>query len=164
MDLKKIVAIAGYPEVFKVIKEARKGLIVESLQTGKRMQAFVTYKISSLEDIAIFTQDGEMPLKDVFKRIWDKENKGKAPDPKKLSKDEIINYFEQILPEYDRNKVYVSDMKKVLRWYNMLLDKGLLDFDQEQDKKQEQEQTSDNPQNNGQTADSRQNEPDPNEN
>ncbi len=164
MDLKKIVAIAGYPEVFKVIKEARKGLIVESLQTGKRMQAFITYKISSLEDIAIFTQDGEIPLKDVFKRIWDKENKGKAPDPKKLSKQEIINYFEQILPEYDRNKVYVSDMKKVLRWYNMLLDKGILDFDQEQDKKQEQEQTSDNPQNNGQTTDSRQNEPDPNEN
>ena len=158
MDLKKIVAIAGYPEVFKVIKEARKGLIVESLQTGKRMQAFVTYKISSLEDIAIFTQDGEMPLKDVFKRIWDKENKGKAPDPKKLSKDEIINYFEQILPEYDRNKVYVSDMKKVLRWYNMLLDKGLLDFDQEQ------EQTSDNQQNNDKTTDSRQNEPDPDEN
>ncbi len=164
MDLKKIVAIAGYPEVFKVIKEARKGLIVESLQTGKRMQAFVTYKISSLEDIAIFTQDGEMPLKDVFKRIWDKENKGKAPDPKKLSKDEIINYFEQILPEYDRNKVYVSDMKKVLRWYNMLLDKGLLDFDQEQDKTQQQEQTSDNQQNNDKNTDSLQNKTNPDEN
>ena len=141
MDLKKIVAIAGYPEVFKVIKEARKGLIVESLQTGKRMQAFITYKISSLEDIAIFTQDGEIPLKDVFKRIWEKENKGKAPDPKNLSKDEIKNYFEQILPEYDRNKVYVSDMKKVLRWYNMLLDKGILDFEQEE-KEQKSEQST----------------------
>ena len=131
MDLKKIVAISGYPEVFKIVKESRKGLIVESLQTGKRMQAFLTYKISSLEDIAIFTEDGELALKEVFKRIWEKENKGKAPDTKELSKEQIIEYFEQILPEYDRDRVYVSDMKKVLRWYNMLLDKGLLSFDEE---------------------------------
>ncbi len=131
MDLKKIVAISGYPEIFKIIKESRKGLIVESLQTGKRMQAFLTYKISSLEDIAIFTEDGEVPLKEVFKKIWEKENKGKAPDTKELSKEQIIEYFGQILPEYDRDRVYVSDMKKVLRWYNMLLDKGLMNFEEE---------------------------------
>jgi len=134
MDLKKIVAISGYPEVFKIVKEARKGLIVESLQTGKRMQAFLSYKMSSLEDIAIFTQDGDIPLKDVFRRIWEKENGGKAPDPKAVSLDEVKAYFEQILPEYDRDRVYASDMKKVLRWYNLLLDKGLIDFNQQEQK------------------------------
>ena len=149
MDLTKIVSISGYPEVFKIIKESRKGIIVESLQTGKRMQAFLHQKISSLEDIAIFTQDGDIQLKDVFRRIHEKENGGKAPDPKDITQDEVKQYFEQILPEYDRDRVYVSDMKKVLRWYNMLLDKGLLDFSgeeegetenkeqQEEDKKEE---------------------------
>ncbi len=131
MDLTKIVSISGYPEVFKIVKESRKGIIVESLQTGKRMQAFLTQKISSLADIAIFTQDGDIELKEVFRRIYDKENGGKAPDPKEISQDEVKQYFEQVLPEYDRDRVYVSDMKKVLRWYNMLLDKGLLDFGEE---------------------------------
>lgn len=142
MDLTKIVSISGYPEVFKIIKESRKGIIVESLQTGKRMQAFLHQKISSLEDIAIFTQDGDIQLKEVFRRIHEKENGGKAPDPKDITQDEVKQYFEQILPEYDRERVYVSDMKKVLRWYNMLLDKGLLDFSgegQESAEKKEQQ-------------------------
>ena len=137
MDLTKIVSISGYPEVFKIIKESRKGIIGESLQTGKRMQAFLHQKISSLEDIAIFTQDGDIQLKDVFRRIHEKENGGKAPDPKDITQDEVKQYFEQVLPEYDRDRVYVSDMKKVLRWYNMLLDKGLLDFSGEEEGKTE---------------------------
>ncbi len=140
MDLTKIVSISGYPEVFKIIKESRKGVIVESLQTGKRMQAFLHQKISSLEDIAIFTQDGDIQLKEVFRRIHEKENGGKAPDPKDITQDEVKQYFEQILPEYDRERVYVSDMKKVLRWYNMLLDKGLLDFSGEGQEKAEKEE------------------------
>jgi len=141
MDLTKIVSISGYPEVFKVIKEARKGVIVESLLTGKRMQAFLTQKITSLEDIAIFTSEGDIKLKEVFRRIYEKENRNKAPDPKNISKQEIVKYFEQVLPEYDKDRVYISDMKKVLRWYNLLLEKDLLDFSQEdkQDKEQNQE-------------------------
>ncbi len=141
MDLTKIVSISGYPEVFKIIKESRKGVIVESLQTGKRMQAFLHQKISSLEDIAIFTQDGDIQLKDVFRRIHEKENGGKAPDPKDVTQDGVKQYFEQILPEYDRDRVYVSDMKKVMRWYNMLLDKGLLDFSDEQEEKAEKKES-----------------------
>jgi len=141
MDLKKIVAISGYPEIFKVVKEARKGLIVESLQTGKRMQAFLSYKMSSLEDIAIFTQDGDIPLKDVFRRIWEKENGDKAPDPKDISQEEVKAYFEQILPEYDRDRVYISDMKKVLRWYNLLLDKGMIDFNEGKDDEKQDNKT-----------------------
>ncbi len=144
MDLKKIVAISGYPEIFKVVKEARKGLIVESLQTGKRMQAFLSYKMSSLEDIAIFTDEGDMPLKEVFRRIWEKENGGNAPDPKNMSQDEVKKYFEQILPEYDRERVYISDMKKVLRWYNMLLDKGLMNFDEEKEEESKEEKQENN--------------------
>ncbi len=142
MDLTKIVSISGYPEVFKVVKESRKGIIVESLQTGKRMQAFLQQKISSLEDIAIFTQDGDIELKEVFRRIYEKEQAGRAPEPKDLSKDEILEYFAQILPEYDRDRVYLSDIKKVLRWYNMLLDKGLIDFSDDKDEKEEKKTDS----------------------
>ena len=142
MDLKKIITISGYPEVFKIIKESRKGFIVESLQTGKRMQAFLHYKISSLEDIAIFTETGEIPLKDVFKRIYEKENGQKTIDPKKASPEEIKQKFEEILPEYDKERVYMSDMKKVFRWYNLLVEKGLLKFDEEEKAEDKQEETS----------------------
>ncbi len=147
MDLTKIVAISGYPEVFKVVKEARKGIIVESLLTGKRMQAFLDYKISALEDIAIFTEDGDIPLKEVFKRIYEKENGGKAPDPKDL-KDGVKDYFAQVVPEYDRDRVYLSDMKKVLRWYNLLHDKGLLDFSEQEEEKQQDDTKAEEKENN----------------
>ncbi len=147
MDLTKIVAISGYPEVFKVVKEARKGIIVESLLTGKRMQAFLDHKISALEDIAIFTEDGDIPLKEVFKRIYEKENGGKAPEPKDL-KDGVKDYFAQVVPEYDRDRVYLSDMKKVLRWYNLLHDKGLLDFSEQKEEKQQEDTKAEEKENN----------------
>ena len=152
MDLKKIIVVSGYPEVFKIIKESRRGLIVESLQTGKRMQVFLTQKISTLEDIAIFTEDGDIPLKDVFLKIYEKQNQQKAPDPKNLSPDELKNYFEQVLPEYNKNKVYISDMKKVLRWYNMLFEKGLIqELANEQNKQEEKNEQDKNSENNNQT-------------
>ena len=127
--LKGIMSISGQPGLFKLVAEAKNSIIVESLVTGKRMPAYSTSKISALDDIAIFTETGEVPLKEVLKSISEKENGGQATI--KGSGNELKTYFEEILPEYDKDRVYVSDMKKVIQWYNLLQSKELLNFDEE---------------------------------
>nr|MBD3620618.1 DUF5606 domain-containing protein [Sunxiuqinia sp.] len=127
--LKGIMSISGQPGLFKLVAEAKNSIIVESLVTGKRMPAYSTSKISALEDIAIFTTTSEVPLKEVLKSISEKENGGQATI--KGSGNELKTYFEEVLPEYDKDRVYVSDMKKVIQWYNLLQSKELLNFDEE---------------------------------
>jgi hypothetical protein len=138
MNLKEIMSISGYPGLFKHISQGRNGIIVESLIDKKRIPAYASMKVSSLEDIAIFTDDGEIPLKEVFKRIFEKENGGKAIDPKG-SPNDIKAYFESVVPEYDKERVYVSDMKKLFTWYNILQTEGMLDFSEETVKEEEKE-------------------------
>jgi hypothetical protein len=130
--LKDILSISGQPGLFKMISKGKNSVIVESLLTGKRLPAFSSNKITSLEDIAIFTQTGEIPLKDILKKIADKENCGKTIDPKS-SNPELKNFFIQLLPDYDENRVYVSDIKKVISWYNLLQEKDMLTFEEEAD-------------------------------
>ncbi len=127
--LKGIMSISGQPGLFKLVAEAKNSIIVESLVTGKRMPAYSTSKISALEDIAIFTTTSEVPLKEVLKSISEKENGG--PATIKGSGNELKTYFEEVLPEYDKDRVYVSDIKKVIQWYNLLQSKELLNFDEE---------------------------------
>ena len=122
-----------------MVAEAKNNVIVESITTKKRMPAYSTSKISALEDIAIFTQTGEIPLKDVFKRIFELENGGPVPNPNAASP-ELKSYFEKVLPEFDKVRVYVSDIKKVFNWYNLLLENELLIFDEEEPEKPEDEQ------------------------
>lgn len=136
--LKDILAISGQPGLYRLISQARNGIIVESLETGKRLPAHASAKISALEDIAIFTDSEEVPLVDVFKNISDKED-GKAAISPKSSGDELKAYFEQILPEYDRDRVYVSDIKKVMTWYNILQNLDLLNFEEVKTEEQESE-------------------------
>ena len=128
--LKGILAISGQPGLYKVISEGKNNVVIESLLTGKKSTAYADAKMSSLEDIAIYTSSEDVPLKKVFQKIADKENGGQAINVKS-SPEELKNYFEEILPEYDRERVYGSDVKKVISWYNLLNDKGLLDFDAE---------------------------------
>lgn len=128
--LKDLMAISGYGGLFRFISQARNGVIVESLETGKRMNAFATMKVSALEDIAIFTEEKEIPLEEVLVSLHKYENGGEAISPKS-DPDELKDYFSAILPEYDRERVYVSDIKKVLTWYNQLLKYDLLKFDEE---------------------------------
>jgi hypothetical protein len=128
--LKGILAVSGQPGLYKLIAEAKNRIIVESLITGKRMPVSNTAKISSLEDIAVFTQTGELPLKDILKKISEHENGERAIDSKSTDS-EIRNYFEELIPDYDKERVYVSDLKKVILWYNILQEKGLLDFSEE---------------------------------
>jgi hypothetical protein len=139
--LKDLMAISGYGGLFKFVSQARNGVIVESLETGKRMNAFATMKVSALEDIAIYTEEKEIPLEEVLVSLHKYENGGETISPKS-DPDELKDYFSAILPEYDRERVYVSDIKKVLSWYNLLLKYDLLKFDEEQpDKKPAQKES-----------------------
>lgn len=120
--LKGILSISGQPGLFKLVAETKNSIIVESLITGKRMPAYSTSKISSLSDISIFTQTGEILLTDLFRKIIES---GKTVSPK-ASSAEIKAFFAEILPDYDQDRVYVSDMKKVIQWYQLLSEQNLL--------------------------------------
>ncbi|MDD4108772.1 MAG: DUF5606 domain-containing protein [Prolixibacteraceae bacterium] len=128
--LKGLLTISGQPGLYRMIAESKDNIIVESLITGKRMPAYSSSRISSLEDIAIYTDSGEVPLKDVLKLIYDLES-GKNTISHKSSGSELKSYFAKVLPAYDRERVYISDIKKVLFWYNILLDNNLLQFSDE---------------------------------
>ncbi len=128
MDLKDFISIAGMPGLYKLISQGKNVLIVENLETGQRMPSHEANRISSLEEIALFTKGEDKPLKDIFLDIYKKEEGKPTIDPKKAGSDELRDYFATIVPEYDRLKVYVSDIKKVLTWYNILLNSGKVDF------------------------------------
>lgn len=129
MDLKDYLAVSGYPGLYKMVAQTRNGVIVESLIDGKRMPAYATSKISSLEDIAIYTEADEVPLKDVFRAIFEKENGGQAVNHN-ASVDEVKSYFESVLPDYDRDRVHLSDMRRLFKWYNLLAEKQIFKFDE----------------------------------
>jgi len=128
--MKDILAISGHPGLFKMISQGNNNIIVESLVTGKRMPAYSTAKVISLEDVAIYTDVDEVPLIKVFRAIKEKEGDNPTINPK-LSSNELKAYFEEVLPEYDKERVYVSDIKKVFTWYNLLLEKDMLVLDED---------------------------------
>lgn len=119
MILKDILAIGGYSGLYKYLSQSRNGIIVESLTDGKKVNAPATAKISALSDIAIYTEEEEMPLSKIYDTIFAKEE-GKQTISHKASANELKAFFEEILPDYDKDRVYVSDIKKVVSWYNTL--------------------------------------------
>jgi hypothetical protein len=119
MVLKDILAISGEPGLFRFIAQGKNSIIVEHLETQKRSSAYGSAKVSSLEDIAIFTEKEDVPLGKVFDLIFEKSNGEPAIDSK-VDGSKLKSWFESILPDYSRDKVYVSDMKKVALWYNIL--------------------------------------------
>ena len=125
MVLKDILAISGEPGLFKFIAQGKNATIVEHLETGKRSSVFGSTKINSLEDISVFTQDEDLPLAKVFDRIFEKEAGGQAIDAKS-DPEKLKLYFQEVVPEYARDKVYLSDIKKILIWYNLLQKKDML--------------------------------------
>ena len=130
--LETILAISGKPGLFKLVSRGNRALIVETLDAQKkRTPAFETDRIISLADIAMYTDDEEVPLRQVFKSIFTKEEGRRASlDPKKASRDELHAYLGQVLPNYDRDRVYPADIKKLIQWYNILVENGLTDFDE----------------------------------
>ena len=126
--MKEILSISGYSGLFKLISSTKNGIIVEDIETKKRLPAYTTSKVSSLRDIAIFKEDGEeVSLIEVLKSISTKEKSKAAIDPKKADNETLKAYFAEVLPNYDRERVYVSHIKKVLTWYNQLQRCNMLD-------------------------------------
>jgi len=134
MNLKDILAISGEGTLFKFIAQGKNAVIVENLETGRRISAGATAKVSALEEISIFTTGEDMPLGKVMDKIWEKENGGETMSHK-LPDNDLKKRFAEIFPEYDHDRVYTSDIKKVLHWYNILHKLNLLV--KEEEKKEE---------------------------
>jgi hypothetical protein len=140
--LKGILSVSGQSGLYKMVAESKNNIIIESLETLKRMPVHSTSKVSALEDIAIYTENDDVPLKEVFKAIFDKENGGTAINPK-ASANDLKVYFENVVPEYDKERVYISDIKKILLWYNTLQNKGLLNFTEHEEEKEGKNEQAD---------------------
>lgn len=138
IDLERIVSISGKPGLHRLLSTSSKGLIVESVESGKRLPANPTNSISTLDEITIHTEDGEIALAELFQRIYDAENGGASIDHRS-SKEELKAKFEELLPEYDQEKVYPSDIKKCFQWYNILHEAGVLKVKEEGDASGEKE-------------------------
>jgi len=121
MKIEKIIAISGKPGLYEIKSQTKGSVIVESLLDKKRFPVNSRHDLSTLSDIAIYTYDEEKPLIDVFLDIYKKEEGKKAIDHKS-SKQELLDYFSEVLPDYDDERVYASNIKKVIQWYNTLID------------------------------------------
>lgn len=131
--LKTILSISGKPGLYKLISQAKNMLIVESIDAAKkRFPAYGNEKIISLADIAMYTADAEVPLRDVLASIKEKESGAAASlDPKKANPEQLREYLATVLPDFDRDRVYPGDIKKLISWYNILVANGLTDFKKE---------------------------------
>ncbi|WP_431106648.1 DUF5606 family protein [Winogradskyella poriferorum] len=127
MSLDKILAISGKPGLYEIVTQTRTGAVVQSLIDKKRITVGAHSNISILSEIAIYTLTEEVPLKDVLKKIKDKENGEQTSISHKDGKDTLEEYFFEVLPDYDEDRVYASDIKKVVQWYNLLHKNNLLE-------------------------------------
>lgn len=126
--LRRILSIAGRPGLFKLASQGKNMLIVEELASGKKTPAYATEKIISLNDIAIYTDEGEVSLASVFDSIKKKENGAATSVKPSNDADQMRTYFGEVLPNFDRSRVHVSDIKKIMVWYNLLVGANLTDF------------------------------------
>lgn len=126
--LKTILSISGRRGLFRLISHGKNMLIVESLEDHKKVPAYAKDKVISLGDIAIYTNESEVPLHEVLTNIKEKENGAKASVATTAKPDELRTYMAEVLPEYDRDRVYPSDIKKLIGWYNILVESGITDF------------------------------------
>ena len=127
MSLEKVLAISGKPGLYELKAQTRGGFVAESLADGKKISVNVRHNVSMLSEIAMYTYTEEVPLRAVFEKIAEKED-GKEAISHKESKAKLEEYFKEILPEYDEDRVYASDIKKVFQWYNILVNAGITDF------------------------------------
>ena len=125
MGLDKILAISGKPGLYELKAQTRTGFLAESLLDGKRLSVSIRHNVSVLSEIAIYTFTEEVPLREIFLKIQEKEN-GEQAISHKESKNKLEAYFSEVLPDYDEDRVYPSDIKKVIQWYNLLQKNNLL--------------------------------------
>ena len=130
MSLEKILTISGKPGLYQLQNQTRSGFLATSLVDGKKISVSAKQNVSILSEIAIYTLTEELPLSEIFTKISNKENQGEAISHKS-TKDELEEYFFEILPDYDEDRVYPSDIKKVVQWYNLLTKHGVTNFKKE---------------------------------
>lgn len=140
MEFSKIIAVSGKPGLFEILSQTKSGVIVKSLIDGKRLPINATNNVSLLENIAIYTHSEEVPLSNVLKSIADKEENKEAISHKS-SNNELSSYFSEILPDYDNERVYTSNIKKVIQWYNILVN-AEFDFTTLREEKEEVEENN----------------------
>jgi hypothetical protein len=126
--LKEILSIPGKPGLFKLVSQGKNMLIVESLIDGKRVPTYTKDKAVSLGDIAIFTEDAEIPLGQVFESVKAKENGAACSIDPKADNDTLRKFMGEVLPDYDRDRVYPSDIRKLITWYNILVKSNITTF------------------------------------
>lgn len=125
MNLESIISITGKGGLYKVLSQTKNGLIVESIEDGKRLPVYASEKVSALTDISIYTNDGDMPLHEVYEKIY-KKTVGKAAVDHKAKPEELRSFLESVVKNFDQERVYNSDLKKLFQWFNLLVEKGLL--------------------------------------
>jgi hypothetical protein len=140
MSLERILSITGKPGLYKLIAQTRGGFVAESLLDKKKITVNARQNVSVLSEIAIYTLNEEVPLKKVFNTIKEKENGQPTSVSAKDSNDKLEEYFFNILPDYDEDRVYVSDIKKVIQWYNLLQQYDLLDFSEKEESSKDEEE------------------------
>ncbi|HEY6915905.1 MAG TPA: DUF5606 domain-containing protein [Paludibacter sp.] len=126
--LKEILSVTGKPGLFKLVSQGKNMLIVESLLDGKRIPAYTKDKVVSLGDIAIFTETAEVPLGQVLEALKVKESGAVCSIDPKADNDKLRKFMGEILPDYDRDRVYPSDIRKLLSWYNILINAQITEF------------------------------------
>lgn len=138
--LKKILSVSGKPGLYKLVSQGKSMLIVEALTDGRRLPVYAREKIISLGDIAIYTDGDEVPLYEVLNSVKAKEE-GKAVssiDASRATSDELRAYMAEVLPNFDRDRVYPTDIKRLLSWYNLLISAGITDFDPQESAEEEE--------------------------
>ena len=134
--IERFLSISGKPGLYRLVSQGKNMLIVENVATKKRQPAYNHDKVISLSDVAMYTTDGEEPLYNVFETISEK-NDGKPVEVKSMSDAEIREYFAQYLPNYDRDRVYTTDIRKLFQWYNILITNGVTKFKDDEIKEAE---------------------------
>lgn len=137
--LKNVLSISGRPGLYRLVNRGKNMLIVEGLISGKRTPAYAHDKVISLADVSIYTNEGDTPLGEVLEAVK-KANDGKPVDVKGIGKDEKVReYFATILPQFDQDRVYTTDIKKLLAWYNLLLEAGITEYIEKEEETEEPE-------------------------
>lgn len=139
MNLEGIISVSGKPGLYKVISKKKTGLVVSSIPDGKKHNIFALDKVSALDDISIYTYEDDIPLKDVYAKLFEIED-GKTSINHKDSPEVLKNKMVEILEDYDQDRVYMSDLKKLFQWYNMLVTANLLSIEEEKIEEKDKEE------------------------
>lgn len=141
--LKKILSVSGKPGLYQMVSQGKNMLIIESLTDKKRIPAYARDKVISLGDIAIYTNEKEVPLYEVLSSVKQKENGQKVSiELSRASPDELRAYLAELLPDFDRERVYPTDIKRLLTWYNLLLEAGITEYEPQEEKQEKKEETA----------------------